>query len=139
MSDELASIIQYQWHHVMAQGIASPAILEMFESHSMDEMRHAYTFAERIDLLGGDLTVELHKIKVGGSLKKMIEDDLDGEYKAIAMYKDCHQARRRSTTIRSRAGCWSRPSRTRRTTRTIGRACWRSSDAPHANAAVAQP
>jgi bacterioferritin len=88
VSDELASIIQYQWHHVMAQGIASPAILEMFVAHSMDEMRHAYMFAERIDLLGGDPTIELHKIKVGGSLKKMIEDDLDGEYKAIAMYKD---------------------------------------------------
>jgi bacterioferritin len=88
VSDELASIIQYEWHHVMAQGIASPAILEMFESHAMDEMRHAYTFAERIDLLGGDLTVELHKIKVGGSLTKMIQDDLDGEYTAIAMYKD---------------------------------------------------
>jgi bacterioferritin len=88
VSDELASIIQYEWHHVMAQGIASPAILEMFESHAMDEMRHAYMFAERIDLLGGDLTVELHPIKVGGSLTKMIQDDLDGEYQAIAMYKD---------------------------------------------------
>jgi bacterioferritin len=87
VSDELASIIQYEWHHVMAQGIASPAILEMFESHAMDEMGHAYKFAERIDLLGGDLTVELHQIAVGGSLEKMIQDDLDGEYKAIEMYK----------------------------------------------------
>ncbi|MDP3768092.1 MAG: ferritin-like domain-containing protein [Dehalococcoidia bacterium] len=87
VSDELASVIQYQWHHVMAQGIASPAILEMFESHSMDEMRHAYAFAERIDLLGGDLTVELHPIAVGGDLRKMIQDDLEGEYRAIEMYK----------------------------------------------------
>jgi bacterioferritin len=87
VSDELASIIQYQWHHVMAKGIASPAIVEMFEGHSMDEMRHAYAFAERIDLLGGDLTVELHPIKVGGGLKKMIQDDLRGEYTAIKMYR----------------------------------------------------
>lgn len=87
VSDELASIIQYQWHHVMAKGIASPAIIAMFESHSMDEMRHAYMFAERVDLLGGDLTVELHPIAVGGDLTKMLQDDLDGEYRAIEMYK----------------------------------------------------
>jgi len=87
VSDELASIIQYQWHHVMAQGIAAPAIIAMFESHSIDEMRHAYAFAERIDLLGGDLTIELHSIAVGGDLKKMIEDDLAGEHKAIEMYR----------------------------------------------------
>lgn len=87
VSDELASIIQYQWHHVMAKGIASPAIIAMFESHSMDEMRHAYMFAERVDLLGGDLTVEIHPIKVGGGLEKMIQDDLRGEYTAIDRYK----------------------------------------------------
>ena len=88
VSDELASIIQYQWHHVMGIGIASPAILAMFESHSMDEMRHAYMFAERIDLLGGDLTVEIHPIKVGGGLEKMVQDDLRGEYMAIDMYRE---------------------------------------------------
>jgi bacterioferritin len=88
VSDELASIIQYRWHHVMAKGIASPAIIDMFESHSMDEMRHAYAFAERIDLLGGDLTVAIHPIKVGGTLERMIRDDLQGEYTAIKMYTE---------------------------------------------------
>jgi bacterioferritin len=87
VSDELASIVQYEWHHVMGRGIASPAILGMFESHAMDEMRHAYAFAERVDLLGGDLTVEIHPIKVGGTLDKMIRDDLRGEYQAIEMYR----------------------------------------------------
>jgi bacterioferritin len=87
VSDELASIIQYQWHHVMGRGIASPAILAMFEAHSMDEMRHAYALAERIDLLGGDLTVELHPIAVGGDIRKMVQDDLDGEHRAIEMYR----------------------------------------------------
>jgi bacterioferritin len=88
ISDELASIIQYEWHEVMSKGIASPAISAMFAAHAMDEMGHAYAFAERVDLLGGDLTVALHPIKVGGSLEKMIRDDLAGEYTAIEMYKD---------------------------------------------------
>ena len=87
VADELAAIIQYSWHHVMGRGIASPAILELFESHSMDEMRHAYAFAERIDLLGGDISMELRPIAVGGDLQKMVQDDLDGEYRAIEMYK----------------------------------------------------
>jgi bacterioferritin (cytochrome b1) len=36
---------------------------------------------------GGDLTVEIHPIKVGGGLEKMVQDDLRGEYMAIDMYK----------------------------------------------------
>ena len=87
VADELAAIIQYQWHHVMGRGIASPAILELFESHSMDEMRHAYAIAERIDLLGGDLSVEMRPIAVGGDLETMIQDDLKGAHQAIEIYK----------------------------------------------------
>ena len=54
LSDELASIIQYMYHHVMGRGLASPAVSEMFKSHAMDEMGHAYSLSERIDLLGGE-------------------------------------------------------------------------------------
>ncbi|MFQ5814616.1 MAG: bacterioferritin [Anaerolineae bacterium] len=86
LSDELASIIQYMFHHVMGRGLASPAVVEMFKSHAMDEMKHAYTLAERIDLLGGTPTTKVGPIKVGGDLKKMLQDDLEGEYRAIDMY-----------------------------------------------------
>ena len=86
LSDELASIIQYMYHHVMGQGMASPAVLAMFKSHAMDEMGHAYALAERIDLLGGEPTTVVGAIKSGGDLKKMLQDDLDGEYRAIEMY-----------------------------------------------------
>ena len=86
LSDELASIIQYMYHHVMGQGMASPAVLAMFKSHAMDEMGHAYALAERIDLLGGEPTTAVGAIKSGGDLKKMVQDDLDGEYRAIEMY-----------------------------------------------------
>ena len=86
LSDELASIIQYMYHHVMGQGLTSPAVLGMFKSHAMDEMQHAYALAERIDLLGGEPTTTVGPIKSGGDLKKMLQDDLDGEYRAIEMY-----------------------------------------------------
>ncbi len=87
LADELAAIIQYMYHHVMGRGVASPAVLEMFKSNSIDEMRHAEALAERIDLLGGAPTIEISAIQVGGDLAKMIRDDLEGERRAIEMYK----------------------------------------------------
>jgi len=87
ISDELASIIQYMYHHIMGRGLASPALLDMFKAHAMDEMGHAYALGERIDLLGGEPTTAVGAIKVGGDLTKMVQDDLDGEYRAIDMYK----------------------------------------------------
>ncbi len=85
LSDEYAAIIQYMLHHVMARGLASPEIAEMFREHAMHEMKHAYALIERIDLLGGTPTT-VGPVMVGGDLKKMVQDDLDGEYRAIDMY-----------------------------------------------------
>ena len=87
LTDELAAIIQYMYHHITGRGMASPAILDMFKSNSIDEMKHAEALAERIDLLGGTPTIEISGIKVGGDLTKMIRDDLEGEHRAIEMYK----------------------------------------------------
>lgn len=87
LADELAAIIQYMYHHIMGRGVASPAVLEMFKSNSIDEMKHAEALAERIDLLGAAPTIEISAIQVGGDLAKMIQDDLDGERRAIEMYR----------------------------------------------------
>jgi bacterioferritin len=87
LADELAAVIQYMYHHVMGRGPASPAILDLFKSTSIEEMKHAEALAERIDLLGGVPTIEISPIKVGGDLTKMIRDDLTTEYHAIEMYK----------------------------------------------------
>src|SRR3990172_6481786 len=51
LSDELAAIYQYMWHHFHGQGMESPAIRELFKEASMDEMKHAEALAERITLL----------------------------------------------------------------------------------------
>ena len=87
LSDEYAAIIQYMVHHVMGRGLASPAVAEMFKAHAMDEMRHAYALIERIDLLGGEPAITVGPITVGGDLKKMVQDDLEGEYRAQEMYR----------------------------------------------------
>ena len=87
LSEELASIIQYLYHHIQARGLNSAAIGEVFKGLSMIEMNHAYKIAERIDLLGGEPTTAIGPIKTGGDLKKMLEDNLKLEYEAMEMYK----------------------------------------------------
>ncbi|MBI4317719.1 MAG: ferritin [Chloroflexi bacterium] len=88
LSDELAAIVQYMWHHVMGAGMDSAAITAQMRLTSLDEMRHAEMIAERIDYLGGVPTATLSQVLVGGELRKMIQDDLDGENRAIAGYKE---------------------------------------------------
>ena len=87
LTEELASIIQYLWDHILARGLESPAIAEMFKGLSMVEMKHAYSIAERIDLLGGVPTTAVGPIKIGGDLRKMVDDNLKLEYDAIEMYR----------------------------------------------------
>ncbi|MBI5683033.1 MAG: ferritin [Deltaproteobacteria bacterium] len=87
-AEELAAIIQYMGHHYEAEGMESPAIIEIFKKTSIDEMRHAEKLAERIVYLGGTPVQKPGVIKRGGSLKEMIEADLNAENGAIKRYKE---------------------------------------------------
>lgn len=84
---EIAAILQYLHHHWTGEGIESPEILELFEKTSIDEMKHAERLASRINFLEGDPSVKPGPIKKGGDLRKMMTDDLEAEYEAIAFYK----------------------------------------------------
>ena len=84
---EIGAIIQYIMHEVMAEGIESPAIMGKFESTSRDEMKHLEKLAERVNYLGGVPNTKPAPIMVGGVIKKMMQDDLNGEYTAIKTYK----------------------------------------------------
>ncbi|MDZ7372707.1 MAG: ferritin-like domain-containing protein [candidate division KSB1 bacterium] len=87
LSLELGALTQYMWHHVMARGLESPGFREEVKKISIAEMRHAEALAERIFYLGGEPTVKIGPVKVGGDLKKMIDDDVKAEEEAIALYK----------------------------------------------------
>ena len=84
---ELGVTIQYMWQHVMAMGMESPAVRDMFEDIAVEEMKHAEAIAERLYYLGGTPTTAPTPILVGGELKKMLKADLDAENEAIDMYK----------------------------------------------------
>ncbi len=85
---ELQVSIQYMWHHVMAVGMESPAVKDLFKQISIQEMKHAESFAERLDLLGGVPTTQPSPILTGGDLKKMIQDDVKAEQEAVDMYRE---------------------------------------------------
>lgn len=85
---EIGVSVQYMWQHVMAIGMKSPEIKDIFEDIAIDEMKHAEKIAERLFYLGGIPTTKPTPIKVGGSLKEMIEADLEAENEAIEMYKE---------------------------------------------------
>lgn len=84
---ELAVSIQYMWHHVMAVGIESAEVEEIFKEIAIEEMKHAEKFAERLDYLGGVPTTKPSPIVTGGSVKKMLQDDMKAEEEAIALYR----------------------------------------------------
>ena len=87
LADELGAILQYMWHHVMGSGFDSPAVTAQMRLTALDEMRHAEMIADRLDYLGGVPITQPSAIKMGGDLRKMVEDDLAGEDGAIVQYK----------------------------------------------------
>jgi bacterioferritin len=84
---EIQVSIQYMWHHVMASGINSAVVKDVFEKIAIQEMKHAEEIAERLNYLGGTPTTQPDPIKVGGTLEKMLQDDLQAEEEAIKLYK----------------------------------------------------
>jgi len=84
---ELQVSIQYMWHHVMARGMHSPEIKDRLKTIAIEEMGHAEEIAERLDYLGGVPTTKPGPIKVGGSLREILQDDLTAEQEAIELYR----------------------------------------------------
>ena len=84
---ELAALTQYMWQHVIAVGLESGGIKGIFKEVAIAEMKHAETFAERLDFFGEIPTTKPAKITVNQDLKQMLRDDIEIEKEAIEMYK----------------------------------------------------
>ena len=88
IADELGAVIQYMLHHFVGEGMESAAILELFKSTAIDEMKHAEALSERVVSLGGEPNTQVSPIKRGEDLKAMIQNDLVAENGAIKQYKE---------------------------------------------------
>ncbi len=83
---EIGVSIQYMWQHVMALGMKSPEVKDIFEDIAIVEMKHAEKIAERLFYLGGTPTTKPTPINIGDSLEEMVEYDLRAEDEAIELY-----------------------------------------------------
>ena len=54
LATELVCVLRYRRHHYMADGLASPKIVEEFMVHANEELAHADRIAKRIVQLGGE-------------------------------------------------------------------------------------
>src|SRR5512134_901425 len=85
---EIQVSVQYMWQHVMAKGLESAEIADVFEDVAIEETKHAEKIAERLFYFGVVPTTKPDPIKVGGSLKEMLEADAKAEEEAIDLYKE---------------------------------------------------
>lgn len=84
---EIQVSVQYMWQHVMAKGLESAEIADVFEDTAITEMKHAEKIAERIFYFNIVPTTKPDPIKIGGSVKEMLEFDAKAEEEAIDLYK----------------------------------------------------
>jgi bacterioferritin len=84
---EIQVSVQYMWQHVMATGLESAEIADVFEEVAMTEMKHAEKIAERIFYFDITPTTKPDPIKVGGTVKEMLKYDAKAEEEAIDLYK----------------------------------------------------
>ncbi|MEK6700487.1 MAG: ferritin-like domain-containing protein [Nitrospirota bacterium] len=84
---EIQVSVQYMWQHVMAKGLNSAEIADMFEDAAIEEMKHAEKIAERLFYFDVVPTTKPNPIEVGGDVKHMLEVDAKAEEEAIDLYK----------------------------------------------------
>jgi bacterioferritin len=84
---ELQVSIQYMWQHVLATGVDSVAVADVFKEFAITEMKHAEALAERLAYLDGMPTTKPAPVFVGGTLKEMLQTDVKAEESAIALYR----------------------------------------------------
>jgi bacterioferritin len=85
---EIQVSVQYMWQHVMAKGLESAEIADIFEDVAVTEMKHAEKIAERLFYFDVVPTTKPDPIKVGGTVKEMLEFDAKAEEEAIDLYKE---------------------------------------------------
>jgi len=86
---ELTAINQYWLHYRMLEhwGIHKLAAYERHES--IDEMKHADRFSERILFLDGLPNFQLlGRLRIGETVEEILRADLDAELEAVNMYRE---------------------------------------------------
>ena len=89
LTNELTAINQYWLHYRVLDDWGVTKLAEYERKESIEEMEHADKLADRILFLDGLPNFQaLHKLKVGETVKEVLEADLALEMEAIPLLKE---------------------------------------------------
>ncbi len=88
LREELTAINQYFLHAEMCENWGYRKLSEFIKKQSIGEMKHAEVLIERILFLDGSPSMMPLELKVGGTVKGMLESDLALEVGAVKQYND---------------------------------------------------
>jgi len=86
---ELTAINQYWLHYRILDNWGFKDLAKQWREESIEEMKHADRFVERILFLDGFANLQvLDPLRIGQSIKEILECDLAAEHDAHALYRE---------------------------------------------------
>lgn len=86
---ELTAVNQYWLHYRLLDNLGIKKLAEYERHESIDEMKHADRFAERILFLEGFPNFQsLGSLRIGETVEEMLKADLEAEYEAVEIYRN---------------------------------------------------
>jgi bacterioferritin len=88
LREELTAINQYFVHAEMCHNWGFPKLGNYIKKQSIGEMKHAEELMERILFLDATPTMDPLPLNIGKDIKTQLQNDLELEVKAVAMYNE---------------------------------------------------
>src|SRR5438477_11335333 len=95
---ELAAINQYWLHYRLLDNWGYKVLAKKWRQESIEEMQHADKLIERIIFLDGNPNMQtLESLRIGQTVKEVLDRDLQAETEARALYEEaathCHSVK----------------------------------------------